>query len=211
MRARAECGSSKRASGQLTIIVRGGAWLLCLLSALLHCGPFPADHLLEYPLPANDGSRLLGGVHRGMLGLCSHPLLENRLCSECRRFAFPSWLLWLHLRLRPSQHPAPSDQLSGSVTHTEPFKFAIFYMVRHQSRWAQRVPSDPGPCHACRDEGGHLVAHLGQGLGSCISARQANKATVGPVPCPCRNDALDASANLNAWAREQRAEDRRYA
>lgn len=118
-----------------------------------------------------------------MLGLCSHPLLENRLCSECRRFAFPPWLLWLHLRLRRSQHPAPSDQLSGSVTHTEPFKFAILYVVRHQSRWAQRVTSDPGPCHACRDEGGHLVAHLGQGLGSCISARQANKATVGPVPC----------------------------
>ena len=96
---------------------------------------------------------------------------------------FPHGSCGLPLRLRRPQHPAPSVQLSGSVTHAELFEFAIFYMIRRQSRWAQRVPSDPGPCHACRDEGGHLVAHLGQGLGSCISARRANKATVGPVPC----------------------------
>jgi hypothetical protein len=68
-----------------------GAWL----SASLHSTPFAADHLLENALWTNNGTRPFGGYsrgHRGILAVCSHPSvppLENRLCSECRRFAFP--------------------------------------------------------------------------------------------------------------------------
>ena len=215
MRARAECGSSKRASGQLTIIVRGLARGCLLYSTLLPFLRIIFSNANWRPITAAGrlGAHTRG--HSGMLAFRAFlqpPVTRESLVQRLSQIRFPHGgcvsicdLVILSGAVR---------QPRGSVMHTKPFRLTAVYCTwctPSHDGMAQRVPTDPGPCHACRDEGGHLVAHLGQGLSSCISARQANKATVGPVPCPCRNDALDASANLNAWAREQRAEDRRYA
>lgn len=111
------------------------------------------------------------------------PVTRESLVQRVSQIRFSAMALVAPSATETSSLPGTIRQASGFVTHRKSFEFVIFYMARHRSRWAQRVPTDPGPCHACRDEGGHLVAHLGQGLGSRISARQANKATLGPVPC----------------------------
>lgn len=111
------------------------------------------------------------------------PVTRESLVQRVSQIRFSAMALVLPSATETFSLPGAIRQPSGLVTHTASSEFAIFYMARHRSRWAQRVPTESGPCHACRDEGGHLVAHLGQGLGSRISARQANKATLGPVPC----------------------------
>lgn len=126
------------------------------------------------------------------------PVTRESLVQRVSQIRFSAMALVLPSATETFSLPGAIRQPSGLVTHTASSEFAIFYMARHRSRWALRVPTDPGPCHACRDEGGHLVAHLGQGLGSRISARQANKATLGPVPCHVVMMHLDASANLDA-------------
>jgi hypothetical protein len=60
--------------------------------ALLHWTPFAADHLLENALLANDGSPVTRADTVGCWPSAASrepATLENRLCSECRRFAFP--------------------------------------------------------------------------------------------------------------------------
>jgi hypothetical protein len=152
----------------------------------------------------NNGSRLLGGHMRGRRGM-QPPVTRESLVQRVSQIRFSPWLWCLHLQRGHFQYSTRSgiaeilsciQGLGGLQSSTQPVTMA------------QRVPTDPGPCHACRDEGGHLVAHLGQGLSSCISARQANKATVGPVPY---HVVMMHWTPLQIWtrARGQIAEDRR--
>lgn len=154
MKARAECGNSKRASGQLTIIVRDVArGCPCSTPA-----PFAADHVLESLSVTNNGSGLVGGStrgYRGMLAVCSHPLLENRLCSERRRFALPRGLCF-HLRLGRCRRSTTRDGgvAMACVQELSRLPSATRDGYSHELTLVARLPTDPAPCHACRDEGG---------------------------------------------------------
>jgi hypothetical protein len=73
----------------------------------------------------------LGGTCAGAVG-CSLPLLENRLCSECRRFAFPhgSGVFICNAGIfstRPgqvSQRSCPAYRALG-----------VYNLLHNQSRW----------------------------------------------------------------------------